>query len=62
MWQYAERYSADWSIQVPEFREIAELPNYIPKSKENWELSLNGIVGSIINKLINDYTDEEKLV
>lgn len=54
VWQYAERYYADWSIQVPEFREIAELPNYIPKSKENWELSLNGIVGSIINKLIND--------
>ena len=53
--QYAERKSKDWQILAPEFQEVVELPDYIPKSHDQWNLSLLGITGTIINKITNEY-------
>lgn len=53
--QYAERKLKGWEILAPEFQEIAELSDYIPKSQEQWKLSLLGITGTIINKFTNEY-------
>lgn len=53
--QYSEYPSDNWEILPPEFSEIVDLPDYVPKSRENWDLSLSGIIGSIINKLTNEY-------
>lgn len=53
--QYAERKSKDWQILAPEFQEVSELPDYIPKSQDLWNLSLLGITGTIINKITNEY-------
>lgn len=53
--QYAERKSKDWEILAPEFQEIVELSDYIPKSQDQWSLSLLGITGTIINKITNEY-------
>lgn len=60
--QYKERLSDDWEILAPEFPEIVELPDYIPNIQKNWELSLSGVIGSVINKMINEYNthNEEK--
>ena len=45
----------DWQILAPEFQEVVELPDYIPKSHDQWNLSLLGITGTIINKITNEY-------
>lgn len=53
--QFMQRQEADWEILAPEFVEIAELPDYVPKSVGQWKMSLSGIVGSLINKVTNEY-------
>ena len=60
--QYTERLSDDWEILAPEFPEIVELPDYIPNTQKNWDLSLSGVIGSVINKMTNEYNthNEEK--
>lgn len=60
--QYTERLSDDWEILAPEFPEIVDLPDYIPNTQENWDLSLSGVIGSVINKMTNEYNkrNEEK--
>lgn len=60
--QYTERLSDDWEILAPEFPEIVDLPDYIPNTQKNWDLSLSGVIGSVINKMTNEYNthNEEK--
>ena len=53
--QFTERHADDWEILAPEFPEIVELPDYLPNDVGKWQLTLPGIVGSVINKLINEF-------
>ena len=53
--QYAERKSKNWEILAPEFQEVVELSDFLPKSQEQWDLSLRGIIGTLINKITNEY-------
>ncbi len=53
--QFLERRSEDWMILSPNLGEIIDLPNYIPKSISTWDLTLSGVIGSVINKLIYEY-------
>ena len=48
--QFTERHADDWEILAPEFPEIVELPDYLPNDVGKWQLTLPGIVGSVINK------------
>ena len=42
-------------ILSPNLEEIIDLPNYVPKSINTWDLTLSGVIGSVINKLIYEY-------
>ena len=53
--QFMERNQDDWDILPPCFPEVIDLINYVPKSKEKWDFALNGVIGSVINKLTNEY-------
>lgn len=43
----------DATTYSPSFYEVVDLPDYIPNDKNHWKISLKGVLGSVINKLIN---------
>ena len=54
--QYAESQKAPIvAICAAIESEIVELPDYLPNDVGKWQLTLPGIVGSVINKLINEF-------
>lgn len=53
VWQFKVIERIDAITYSPSFYEVVDLPDYIPSNKVHWKISLKGVLGSIINKLIN---------
>lgn len=53
VWQFKVIERIDAITYTPSFYEVADLPDYIPSNKEHWKISLKGVLGSVINKMIN---------